>query len=516
MTGFLPAARRRHAKAFSDVVDKVPAGMWIAGRDVESRRGERVNTIDPTTQEVLTSLPLAGRSDVEDAVAAAASASVDWTAKAIGERAAHLEAIADYWRQNKEELITLSALDTGMPRSSGRACDFEEAISAYCQAAQYVRDVRTVIDGVEWLKGRQVRKDGLSVVEGRIPFGVVGVVGVWNFVSQMTAWDTAMALATGNCVVFKPSENAPLVPLLMAKLASDAGLPAGVLNVVTGDGVRTGRALSCHPRVDLVSMTGSITAARDILRSSADSNLKDLRLELGGKSPLIVLPDADLTIAAGTVADLMLLYQAQNCVMCSRVYVVEHQSEDFLSELESALRTHFRPGDPLDEEVNFGPMISGRQHEAVTEKIRMTKEQERRGAGVRLAFELSLPSELEDGWFIAPTVFICRDDRVPLARDETFGPVITVHPYQDENEAVMRANDTGYGLGAGVLGTEKARVMRVANRLHAGVVYVNGYGATPAWCHFGGIKMSGFGGGGAVGIDSVDSYTVKTAKVSYL
>jgi len=516
MTELLQTFAARHAEAFSSLRAVVPTGLWIDGRCVDSRGERRFEAIDPTTRNSLTSLPVAESLDLDAAVAAARSAFPLWAGLPIDKRAAILTAVADQWQLARDDLVTLSALDSGMPKSNGRTCDVDEAIATYYQAAQNIKHARSVIDGTERLKAHEIRRDGFSVIESRRPYGVVGVIGVWNFVAQMTAWDTAMALATGNCVVFKPSENAPLVPLLMAKLASDAGLPPGVLNVVTGDGRMTGAALAAHPGIDLVGMTGSIGTARRVMHSSADTNLKELRLELGGKSPLIVLPDGDLTQAANTIAELMLLYQAQNCVMCSRIFIAEQHLDRFLSLLQDILQQQFQPGDPLDEAVNFGPLINGPHHERVSGAILTARQQQQDGQGINLAFQLALPPELAGGWFVPPMVFVCRDDRVALSRDETFGPVITVHPYRDAEEAIFRANDTLYGLGAGVFGADIDQVVSVARRLNAGIVYLNGYGAAPAWCHFGGIRMSGFGGNGVVGADSIDTYTSKIAQVAYL
>jgi gamma-glutamyl-gamma-aminobutyraldehyde dehydrogenase len=465
----------RRAKAF-----QLSGAHHIDGTD-EAGGGATFPVVSPRDGRVLAEVADGGAAEVDAAVAAARRAfdTGPWPRLAPVERGRALLRLADLLEQRREELALTVSLEMGKPIADAYGIELRAVITTfrwYGQLADKLTD-----------ESPHTAPDALALVT-REPAGVVGAVVPWNFPLTLAGWKVAPALAAGCTVVLKPSENSPLSALLLGRLATEAGLPPGVLNVVTGDGPTAGRALGLHPDVDVLAFTGSTAVGRHFLRYAADSNLKRVWLELGGKSPNIVLPDApDLEKAAATAAWGIFFNQGEMCTAPSRLLVHSSIAERVTEAVVRRAR-ELRVGDPLDPETEMGALV-GRAHlDRVRDHIRHGVDE---GARLRTGGDRILAET--GGTYLEPTVFDHVDPGSRLAREEIFGPVLSVLAFDDLDEAVRLANATEYGLAAGLWTADLSTAHRVSRALRAGTVWVNCYEEGDLTVPFGGMKQSGNG-----------------------
>ncbi|WP_158890384.1 MULTISPECIES: betaine-aldehyde dehydrogenase [unclassified Pseudomonas] len=454
--------------------------LYIGGRYIAATGGATFETLNPATGEVLATVQSASRADVDKAVAAAAAGQKVWAAMTAMQRSRILRKAVDILRERNDELALLETLDTGKALSETQAVD----IVTGADVLEYYAGL------VPALEGEQIPlRETSFVYTRREPLGVVAGIGAWNYPIQIALWKSAPALAAGNAMIFKPSEVTPLTALKLAEIYTEAGLPAGVFNVVNGVGPEVGVALTEHPGIEKISFTGGVATGKKVMASAAGSTLKEVTMELGGKSPLIVCDDADLERAADIAVMANFFSSGQVCTNGTRVFVPQALKADFEAKVVERVK-RIKLGDPLAAETNFGPLVSTPHMEKVLGYIAQGQAE---GARLLTGGERVTQGELAKGNFVAPTVFTdCRDD-MAIAREEIFGPVMSILAYADEDEVVRRANDTEYGLAAGVVTRDLARAHRMIHRLEAGICWINTWGESPAEMPVGGYKHSGVG-----------------------
>ena len=454
--------------------------LYIGGRYVAATGGATFETLNPATGEVLAVVQSASRADVDKAVAAAAEGQKVWAAMTAMQRSRILRKAVDILRARNDELALLETLDTGKALSETQAVD----IVTGADVLEYYAGL------VPALEGEQIPlRETSFVYTRREPLGVVAGIGAWNYPIQIALWKSAPALAAGNAMIFKPSEVTPLTALKLAEIYTEAGLPDGVFNVVNGVGPEVGVALTEHPGIEKISFTGGVATGKKVMASAAGSTLKEVTMELGGKSPLIVCDDADLDRAADIAVMANFFSSGQVCTNGTRVFVPQALKADFEAKVVERVK-RIKLGDPLAAETNFGPLVSTPHMEKVLGYIAQGQAE---GARLLTGGERVTQGELAKGNFVAPTVFTdCRDD-MAIAREEIFGPVMSILAYVDEDEVVRRANDTEYGLAAGVVTRDLARAHRMIHRLEAGICWINTWGESPAEMPVGGYKHSGVG-----------------------
>lgn len=454
--------------------------LYIGGRYVAATGGATFETLNPATGEVLAVVQSASRADVDKAVAAAAAGQKVWAAMTAMQRSRILRKAVDILRERNDELALLETLDTGKALSETQAVD----IVTGADVLEYYAGL------VPALEGEQIPlRETSFVYTRREPLGVVAGIGAWNYPIQIALWKSAPALAAGNAMIFKPSEVTPLTALKLAEIYTEAGLPAGVFNVVNGVGPEVGVALTEHPGIEKISFTGGVATGKKVMASAAGSTLKEVTMELGGKSPLIVCDDADLERAADIAVMANFFSSGQVCTNGTRVFVPQALKADFEAKVVERVK-RIKLGDPLAAETNFGPLVSTPHMEKVLGYIAQGQAE---GARLLTGGERVTQGELAKGNFVAPTVFTdCRDD-MAIAREEIFGPVMSILAYANEDEVVRRANDTEYGLAAGVVTRDLARAHRMIHRLEAGICWINTWGESPAEMPVGGYKHSGVG-----------------------
>ncbi|MGE5279154.1 MAG: aldehyde dehydrogenase family protein [Deltaproteobacteria bacterium] len=452
--------------------------MYIDGKFCDAQNGAVCESLDPATEQKIAAFPKATSHDMEAAILAARRAFDEgpWPRMPLAERAGCLVRIAQEIREAAYELARVETADTGKTTKQTTFIDIPVAANAY----EYFAGAAGEVKG-ETLK---VPAPALSYTL-REAVGVVGAIIPWNYPFLMAAWKIASSIILGNTVVLKPSREASLSCLELAKIFQKAGLPAGVVNIVTGEGVVLGQHLAESPAVDMVTFTGSTEVGRGVMRAAA-SNLKKLTLELGGKSPNIVLADADLEAAAGGSLCAIFMNQGQMCVAGSRLIVEEKIYDAFLEMIVSKTK-RLKIGDPKDPATDMGPLISAKQKRQVLEYAALGRREARLVAGG------GVPKDLPRGYFVEPTVFADVDNASRIAREEIFGPVLCVLKAKDAGEAVRIANDTVYGLAGMVWTKDLATATSVAQRLRCGTVWVNTYGGFYNEAPFGGYKQSGFG-----------------------
>jgi acyl-CoA reductase-like NAD-dependent aldehyde dehydrogenase len=454
----------------------------IDGEFRAARDGGWIDSVNPATGRVWARVPAGGAAEIDDAVAAAAAAYPAWRARPAMSRAAVLRAWADSIRDHAEELWTIDATDNGRPRVEARP-----AVLGAAEQVEFHAGLAETVTGETIAISPTTLSYSL-----REPFGVVGVIIPWNAPLAMFYAKVSAALAAGNTVVVKPPERASVSILAAARYLADAGLPPGVVNVVCGEGRTAGEALVDHRGVAKISFTGSTATGRRITERSV-SNLKALGLELGGKSPNIVFADADLdAAAAGVAAGIYTASAGQACIAGSRILIEESIYEDFVDRLRERAAAYVL-GDPLDPATTMGPIAFEGQYDKVLGYVDLAQQE---GAtlqfGGRRSTELFTPDDpLADGYFLEPTLFTTSDNRLRICQEEIFGPVAVALPFTSETHAVELANDTTFGLAAGLWSNNLSRVHRMTSALHAGVVWVNTYRRLHWALPFGGQKESG-------------------------
>ena len=450
---------------------------YINGRFVDDERGASIPVIYPATGETVAMLHSATENIVELAVEAAREAQPAWARLKPVERGRILRRAADLLRARNEDLARLETLDTGKA--------IQETL---------VADAPSAADCLEYFGGAVATFNGAFVDLGgpfaytrREALGVCVGIGAWNYPIQIAGWKSAPALAMGNAMVFKPSESTPLSALALAEIYTEAGLPDGLFNVVQGYG-DVGAALVGHDVVAKVSLTGSVPTGRKVM-ALAGAKMKHATMELGGKSPILVFDDADIENAIGGAMLGNFYSTGQICSNGTRVFVQKGIHDRFVERLVERTKT-IRIGDPLDPETQMGPLVSKAQHDKVLSYVGIGRDE-----GATLACGGSVPSlqGFENGFFIEPTVFTGVRDDMRIAREEIFGPVMSVLSFDDEEEAIERANNVEFGLAAGVFTRDLPRAHRVVNQLQAGTCWINAYNLTPVEIPFGGFKQSGIG-----------------------
>jgi aldehyde dehydrogenase (NAD+) len=452
--------------------------LLINNRWVESESGKTFGTINPSTGEEICQVAEADAADVEKAVKAARAAFEQgaWKKTSASDRGQLLHRLADLIEANADELAKLETLDNGKPVSRAKAVDVAKAVACYRYFGGWADKVQ----------GKTIPIDGDFFCYTRHePIGVVGQIIPWNYPILMQAWKLAPALATGNTIVMKPAEQTPLSALRIGELIVEAGFPEGVVNILPGFGTTAGAAIASHMDVDKVAFTGSTEIGRLIMEAAAKSNLKGVTLELGGKNPNIVFADTDLDEAVEGVHFGLFVNQGQSCCSGSRVFVEEKIYDEFI-EKSVARAMKRKVGDPFDPGTEQGPQVDQSQFDKVMGYI-----ESGRNEGATLACGGERVGDR--GYFIQPTVFADVQDHMKIAREEIFGPVMSIIPFKDVDEVITRSNRTNYGLAAGIWTRDIKKAHAVANGVRAGTVWVNCYHVLDTRAPFGGFKQSGIG-----------------------
>ncbi len=459
-----------------------PQELLIDGRRVAAASGETFETLNPATGEVLARVAKGAAADVDRAVVAARRAFEQraWRQMSANDRTNLLLRLADLIERHADELATLECLDNGKPARLTRLVEVEGSIKTFRYFAGWPTKFGGETLPVSPRGGAQIFN-----YTTREPIGVAGLIVPWNYPLSMAAWKVAPALAAGCAVILKPAEQTPLTALRLGELALEAGLPPGIFNVVTGFG-DAGAALVAHAGVDKIAFTGSTEVGKEIVRASA-GNLKKVSLELGGKSPHIVFPDADLDAAAAAVANGIFFNQGQTCTAGSRLYahaICFDRIVNAVTEFAHKLKV----GDGLQPDSDLGPLVSQEQWDRVSGYVRIGREE-----GAKLVAGGKRPAGLDHGYFFEPTVFAGATGQMRITREEIFGPVLTALQWTDVEDLVSQANDSEYGLSAGLWTNDLKQAHRAAAALKAGTVWINCYNLVDPATPFGGFKQSGWG-----------------------
>ncbi|GER71089.1 putative aldehyde dehydrogenase DhaS [Weizmannia acidilactici] len=463
--------------------------MYINGQFVESVSGKTFDTPNPATGETLATVYEADQEDIDRAVKAARKAfdNGTWSRMNPAERSRLMYKLADLMEEHKEALAQLETLDNGKP--------IRETANA---------DIPLSIEHMRYYAGWATKITGQTIpVNGSYfnytrhePVGVVGQIIPWNFPLLMAMWKMGAALATGCTIVLKPAEQTPLSALYLAQLVDEAGFPDGVVNIVPGFGETAGAALVDHPLVDKIAFTGS-TEVGKLIMANASKTLKRVTLELGGKSPNIILPDADLTKAIPGALNGVMFNQGQVCCAGSRVFIQKKHFDNVVADMATHAQS-IKQGFGLSRDTEMGPLVSDEQQERVLNYIE-------KGIAEGAEIVTGGKKTREEGYFVEPTIFADVSDEMTIAKEEIFGPVIAAMPYESLDEVIERANNSDYGLAAGVWTQNVANAHYIANRLRAGTVWVNCYNVFDAASPFGGYKQSGIGR--EMGSYALENYT---------
>ncbi|AKU09493.1 aldehyde dehydrogenase family protein [Haloferax gibbonsii] len=492
------AIRQRHRRAADELIPSETAKLYIGGEWVKSSSGKTFHTHDPTTGEALAEVQAGSAVDIDRAVDAAWDAyDNQWAAASAADRQRVLNQIADRIESRKGDFATLESLDNGKPVSEARI------------------DVNLVIDHFRYFAGATRVNEGKTIPSGtdnhiqtlREPYGVVGQIIPWNFPLLMAAWKLGPALAAGNTVVLKPAEETPLSILeLMREI--DAVLPAGVVNVVTGFGAEAGEPLSCHEGIQKLAFTGSTEVGRGVMKSAADT-ITDVTLELGGKSPVVIYPDADVEKAAKVARIGMFHNTGECCCAGTRLLVHEDIKSEFLDAFVAEIE-ELKVGDPLLEETTLGPKVTKEQANRTLDYINEAKSV---GAEVVTGGDAPDDGALSEGCFVNPTLLTDIDHESRPVQEEIFGPVETLFEWSSYDDMIGLANDVDYGLAAGIITNDINQAYKTAKDIEAGNIWVNTYNEFPAGQPFGGYKQSGIGRETAY--EAIKHYTqTKTINIS--
>ncbi len=451
---------------------------FIHGEALANVSGETFEVINPATGEVAYEVEVADEHVRQAAIESAQKGFAAWSATPAIERRRILQRAVALLHERNDELAKIEVLDTGKP--------WQEAS---------VVDVITGADSIEFfaglapaIEGNQQDLGGDFYYTRREPLGICAGIGAWNYPLQIACWKSAPALACGNAMIFKPSEETPHGAVKLAEIFIEAGVPAGVFNVVHG-AAEVGQWLTHHDDIAKVSFTGEVGTGKKVMQAAAGS-LKDVTMELGGKSPLIVFEDADIDDAVSAAMLGNFYTQGEICTNGTRVFVHKDIRDEFLRRLKERTENNIIAGDPMDPEVNFGALISAKHHQLVLDYIAKGKAE---GAKLLTGGSAMQPASAANGYFVEPTVFVdCQDD-MTIVKEEIFGPVMSVLTFEDEDEVIRRANNTHLGLAAGVFTRDIRRAHRVIHQIEAGICWINSYGASPAEMPVGGYKQSGIG-----------------------
>ncbi len=452
--------------------------LYIDGQSIQATSGESFTSINPANGEPIAQLGQASQADLELAIESAKRGFAVWSAMTAIERSRILLNAVKILRERNNDLAMLEVMDTGKP--------LQEALEV---------DVASGADVIEYFAGLVPAMQGDQQPLGesqffytrREPLGICAGIGAWNYPIQIAMWKSAPALAAGNAMIFKPSEETPLTALKLAEIFTEAGLPDGVFNVVQGD-YRVGQMLTAHPDIAKVSFTGETGTGKAVMADSAKT-LKSVTMELGGKSPMVVFDDAKLDDAVSAAMVANFYTQGEVCTNGTRVFVHESLYDKFISQLK--VRTEkLIIGDPMDIETQVGALISKVHLTKVLEAIEQAKQS---GATLLTGGYQVTDKGLENGNFVVPTVFVNCEDDMPHVQQEIFGPVMSILKFTDEDEVIRRANDTKYGLAAGIFTQNLSRAHRVIHQMQAGICWVNTWGDSPAEMPVGGYKHSGVG-----------------------
>ena len=464
--------------------------LYIHGDYIESSSGEMFNSINPANGEVIATIGQASEDDVEKAILSAEKGFFEWSKMSAFERSRILLKAVKILRDRNDELAELEVIDCGKPLQEANCVD----IHTGADVIEYYAGLAPALQG-----SQQDLNADTFFISKREPLGVCAGIGAWNYPIQIACWKSAACLAAGNSMVFKPSEETPLSVLKLAEIYTEAGMPPGVFNVVQGD-YRVGQYLTRHSRVAKVSFTGESTTGKKVM-SDAATTLKEVTLELGGKSPLIVFNDANLDNAVSGALLANFYTQGEICTNGTRVFVQSEIYDEFLK-LACKRSKKIKIGNPLKLDTQMGALISQDHLDKVMGYIERAKQS---NSKLLIGGNRFISDETKNGFFVEPTIFADCSDKDPHVIDEIFGPVMSVLPFNDESEVIHRANETKFGLAAGVFTQDISRAHRVINQLQAGICWINSWGDSPAEMPVGGYKESGIGREN--GPETLKSYT---------
>ncbi|MEW9673246.1 aldehyde dehydrogenase [Ammoniphilus sp. 3BR4] len=451
---------------------------FIDGKYVSSFNGKTFDNINPATEEVISQVAQGGKEEVNAAVAAAKKAlNGEWKSMTTDQRIKVIRRIGDLILERKDELALMESLDTGKPLWLSSSIDIPRSAHNFHFFADYLRSMGT----------EAYETDGQAINYAiRRPVGVVGLIGPWNLPLLLMTWKLAPCLAAGNTVVIKPAKLTPTTATILGEICRDAGVPDGVVNIVNGFGGSVGTALTEHPDVDAITFTGETTTGKTIMESAAKT-LKKLSYELGGKNPNIIFADSDLDEVIETTLKSSFINQGQVCLCGSRIYV-ERPAFDAFVEKFAAKTKELVVGDPFDPATKVGALIGKDHYQNVLKFIELAKEE-----GGQILTGGKRPDSMDKGYYVEPTIIVGLDRNCRVVQEEIFGPVVTVIPFDTEEEVIEQANDTNYGLSATIWTNDLRRAHRVAGQIEAGITWVNTWFLRDLRTPFGGMKQSGIG-----------------------
>jgi len=447
--------------------------IYVGGKWVPASGKEKIEVVNPATEEIIGTVPVGLEKDVNDAISAARSAFPSWSKSSIEERQGYLNAISAAISERGDEIAEVITSEVGTPINYSK-------MAMVGTPRVVARSYAKILDSFEW---EEELRNSLIVKE---PIGVVGMITPWNFPLHQIIGKVAPALASGCTMVLKPSKEAPLNAFILADIIHECGVPAGVFNLVSGHGRDIGNTISSHPDVDMISFTGSTSAGVSVSKAASES-VKRVTLELGGKSANIILDDADMPKAAKMAVYSCFNNSGQECSSLSRLLIPSSYRDEIIEVISSTME-RYSVGDPMDEKIKCGPMVSESQQKSVSGYISKGISE---GATI-ISGGLGMPDGISRGYFVKPTVFADVTPSMTIFREEIFGPVLSISTYETEEEAIIMANDSEYGLSGGVWSGDDQRAMRVARAMRTGQVSING-GAFNISAPFGGYKLSGNG-----------------------